>query len=168
MKRDPFLTLFLALLMSGLGLSQARPPLVDEMGFADSILVNGKIVSMDDRTTVPDTPGHIFEARGMDFWTPIYSLITRRIPRTGIFGNVKGREDIVLLPEEAIDRVSALKMATTWASEYMLAEDTIGTLEAGKYADFAVLEKDFFQHPGGRNPRRHPRRNDRPGRPNHL
>lgn len=88
-----------------------------------------------------------FEARGMDFWTPIYSLITRRIPRTGIFGNVKGGEDIVLLPEEAIDRVTALKMATTWASEYMLAEDTIGTLEAGKYADFAVLEKDFFSIP---------------------
>ena len=83
----------------------------------------------------------------MDFWTPIYSLITRRIPRTGIFGNVKGGEDIVLLPEEAIDRVSALKMATTWASEYMLAEDTIGPLEPGKYADFAVLEKDFFSIP---------------------
>ncbi len=53
----------------------------------------------------------------------------------------------MLLPEEAIDRVSALKMATTWASEYMLAEDTKGTQEPGKYADFAVLEKDFFSIP---------------------
>lgn len=82
-----------------------------------------------------------FEAAGMDFWTPIYSLITRHMPRRG------GLEDVVLLPEEAIDRVSALKMATTWASEYMLAEDTVGTLEPGKYADFAVLEKDFFTIP---------------------
>jgi len=40
-----------------------------------------------------------------------------------------------------------LKMATTWASEYMLAEDTVGTLEPGKYADFAVLEEDFFTIP---------------------
>ena len=56
MKRDPFLTLFLALLMPGLGLSQARPPLVDEMGIADSILVNGEIVSMDDR---PGRPNHL-------------------------------------------------------------------------------------------------------------
>ena len=90
-----------------------------------------------------------FEAAGMDFWTPIYSLITRRIPRKGIFGAPipEDGQDLVLLPEEAIDRVSALKMATTWASEYMLAEDTIGTLEPGKYADFAVLEKDFFSIP---------------------
>ncbi len=52
-----------------------------------------------------------------------------------------------ILPEEGIDRVSALKMATTWASEYMMAEDTIGTLEPEKYADFAVLDKDFFTIP---------------------
>jgi predicted amidohydrolase YtcJ len=29
----------------------------------------------------------------------------------------------------------------------MLAEDTLGTLEPGKYADFAVLDKDFFTIP---------------------
>jgi hypothetical protein len=29
----------------------------------------------------------------------------------------------------------------------MMAEDTIGTLEPGKYADFAVLDKDFFTIP---------------------
>ncbi|MCZ6768057.1 MAG: amidohydrolase family protein, partial [Acidobacteria bacterium] len=56
-------------------------------------------------------------------------------------------ESVTLLPEEAIDRVMALKMATTWASEYMLAEDTIGTLEPGKFADFAVLDRDFFTIP---------------------
>ena len=52
-----------------------------------------------------------------------------------------------MLPEEAIDRVTALKMTTTWASEYMLAEDTLGTLEPGKYADFTVLDRDFFTVP---------------------
>jgi predicted amidohydrolase YtcJ len=56
-------------------------------------------------------------------------------------------EVVVLGPEEAIDRVTALKMVTTWGSEYMLAEDTIGTLEAGKLADFAVLDRDFFAIP---------------------
>ncbi len=29
----------------------------------------------------------------------------------------------------------------------MLAEDTMGTLEAGKLADFAVLDRDFFNIP---------------------
>jgi len=29
----------------------------------------------------------------------------------------------------------------------VLAEDTLGTLEPGKYADFAVLNKDFFTIP---------------------
>ena len=83
-----------------------------------------------------------FEARGNDFWTPIYELVTRNIPV------LRGSEErLPLVPEEAIDRVTALKMTTTWASEYMLAEDTIGTLEPGKFADFAVLERDFFTMP---------------------
>lgn len=50
-------------------------------------------------------------------------------------------------PDEAIDRVSALKMWTTWAADYVLAEDNLGSLEVGKYADFAVLDRDFFTIP---------------------
>jgi len=53
----------------------------------------------------------------------------------------------VLLPDEAVDRVTALKMTTNWAAEYVMAEDTIGSLEPGKYADFAVLDRDFFTIP---------------------
>ncbi|MEE2823209.1 MAG: amidohydrolase family protein [Acidobacteriota bacterium] len=82
-----------------------------------------------------------FEADGTNFWRPIYRLVTREITLPS------SSEKMVLQPKEAIDRVTALKMATTWASEYMLAEDTIGTLEAGKYADFAVLNRDFFTIP---------------------
>ncbi len=67
--------------------------------------------------------------------------MTRRIIKQGT------EEWVELVPEEGIDRVTALKMVTTWASEYMLAEDTVGTLEPGKYADFAVLEEDFFSFP---------------------
>ncbi len=95
-----------------------------------------------------------FEADFTDFWTTIYILVTRKIPkreRGGIADiaafNLPGKETFDLVPEEAIDRVTALKMTTTWGSEYMLAEDTLGTLEPGKYADFAVLDKDFFAIP---------------------
>ncbi len=83
-----------------------------------------------------------FEASGTDFWTPIHVLVTRKTRTSRTYP-----ESVLLLPEEAIDRVTAMKMATTWASEYMLAEDTIGTLEPGKYADFSVLDRDFFTIP---------------------
>jgi len=81
---------------------------------------------------------------GLDFWTPIYILVTRRAPMS--YGQSEWLEEPIL-PEEAIDRVTALKMATTWAAEYVLAEDTLGTLEPGKFADFAVLDRDFFTIP---------------------
>ena len=45
------------LLLSNFGLAQNRPPLVAQMGWADTILVNGKIVSMDDRSIVPKVVG---------------------------------------------------------------------------------------------------------------
>jgi len=54
---------------------------------------------------------------------------------------VNGR---TVLPEEKLDRVTVLKMWTTWASHYLLKEKAIGTLEVGKLADLVVLDKDFF------------------------
>ncbi len=58
-----FFALSLVLSLShGLGLALQIPDLVAEQGYADRILINGKIVTMDDWSTVPDEPGHIFEA----------------------------------------------------------------------------------------------------------
>ena len=51
----------------------------------------------------------------------------------------------VLAPDEAVDRVTAMKMATVWPSYYVLKEKEIGTLEPGKLADFLVLNKDYLQ-----------------------
>ena len=61
--------------------------------------------------------------------------------------NRKTRAGNLVAPQEAVDRVQVLKMATAWASEYVLKEDKIGTLEKGKLADFLVLNKDFFTVP---------------------
>ena len=85
-----------------------------------------------------------FEARGTDFWSPLYTLVTRKAENQS--PDAEG-EWIEVVPEEAIDRVTALKMATTWAAEYVMAEDTLGVLEPGKYADFAVLDQDYFTIP---------------------
>ena len=40
-----------------------------------------------------------------------------------------------------------MKMMTCWPSYYMLREDKIGTLKPGKWADFVVLNKDYFSEP---------------------
>ena len=53
----------------------------------------------------------------------------------------------VVAPEEAIDRVTLLKMGTVWASHYVLKEKELGTIEPGKYADLLVFNKDYFTVP---------------------
>ena len=50
-------------------------------------------------------------------------------------------------PEERVDRATALRMATTFASEYILKADKLGTLESGKLADLVVLDKDYMTIP---------------------
>jgi predicted amidohydrolase YtcJ len=67
--------------------------------------------------------------------TTINRLVTRE---------VNGR---VVLPDQRLDRVTALKLFTTWAPKYMLKENELGTLEVGKYSDFVVLDRDFFTIP---------------------
>ena len=54
---------------------------------------------------------------------------------------------------EKIDRVTALKMATVWASEYVLKEKVLGSLEPGKLGDLLVLNRDYFTVPEGRSAR---------------
>ena len=49
--------------------------------------------------------------------------------------------------KEAVDRVTVLKMWTKWASEYVQKEEDLGSLEAGKFADFVMLDKDFLTIP---------------------
>ncbi len=56
-------------------------------------------------------------------------------------------EGKVYTGRERIDRVLALKMATSWAAEYVLRENVLGSLERGKYADLMVLNRDYFTVP---------------------
>ena len=49
--------------------------------------------------------------------------------------------------EEAVDRVTVMKMATSWAAEFVMREDVLGRLQPGKLADFVVLSKDYFTIP---------------------
>jgi len=49
--------------------------------------------------------------------------------------------------KESIDRVQALKTATSWAAEYVQRGNLLGTLERGKFADLLVLSSDYFTVP---------------------
>ncbi len=54
------------------------------------------------------------------------------------------REGKVIAPDQRINRIWALKTATTWAPYYLKMEKKLGTLETGKFGDLVVLDKDYF------------------------
>jgi predicted amidohydrolase YtcJ len=53
----------------------------------------------------------------------------------------------IWVPEEKLDRISALRGWTTWAAESVLREHDLGSLEKGKLADLIVLDRDYFAIP---------------------
>lgn len=70
------------------------------------------------------------------YWSAGYDLISRK--------NDYGK---MVAPEEAIDRITLMKMSTIWPAEYVLRENELGSLETGKLADLVVLNKDYFTVP---------------------
>lgn len=71
--------------------------------------------------------------------TPFFYLYLA-MSRKSRAGNVHG-------PQERVDRAIALKSATIWGSYYVLREDKLGSLEPGKFADFFVIDRDYFTIP---------------------
>ncbi|MGK0297811.1 MAG: putative amidohydrolase YtcJ [Gammaproteobacteria bacterium] len=64
-------------------------------------------------------------------------MIERFVTRTDDEGKVWGAD-------QAINRLTALRMLTWNAARFIGEEDSIGSLEAGKWADIAVLNGDFM------------------------
>ena len=73
---------------------------------------------------------------GIKPFSGLATLITRKDEGGKVWG-----------ARNAIDRKTALMMATRWASEYVLRQNVLGSLEAGKWADIVVLDKDFLTVP---------------------
>jgi predicted amidohydrolase YtcJ len=87
---------------------------------------------------------------------PIRSTLEAGVPVTtessGFAANVPfltrtNRNGVVVSPNERIDRNTLLKMMTNWAARFAMKEDVLGSLEPGKWADFIVLNKDYFEGP---------------------
>jgi len=53
----------------------------------------------------------------------------------------------IVMPEEAVSRATALRLYTTKAAEWLFAENVAGSLEPGKFADFTVMDRDYFAMP---------------------
>ena len=58
-----------------------------------------------------------------------------------------GFQDEGWYPEEAVSRENALKMFTYWPAYAAFMEDDLGTIEAGKLADFTVFDRDLMTIP---------------------
>ena len=72
----------------------------------------------------------------LTYFQVLYSGITRK----DMNGNV-------IAPQQAISREAMLKSATLWAAYGTLREDVLGSLEPGKWADLAVLNRDYLTVP---------------------
>jgi predicted amidohydrolase YtcJ len=49
---------------------------------------------------------------------------------------------VVYAAQEVVDRPTALLMMTRWGAYYIEREKVLGTIEAGKWADLTVLDKN--------------------------
>ena len=94
--------------------------------------------------------GEIFQPDPETYFDLMDVYVNREIAKGG---NVRrtapenfGEGDIYT-PEEGVDRVVAMKLFTYRSAEFHYAESKIGSLEVGKYADFAVIDKDFLSGP---------------------
>jgi predicted amidohydrolase YtcJ len=55
-------------------------------------------------------------------------------------------------PEQAVSRMEALRMLTEWPAYAAFEEKRRGTLEAGKWADMTVFDRDLLRCPEGEIP----------------
>ena len=66
-------------------------------------------------------------------WEDIETLITRKDATGKVWG-----------PDQGLDRVTALKVATQNGANYVLKGDKLGSIEPGKLADLVVIDRDYL------------------------
>jgi predicted amidohydrolase YtcJ len=113
-------------------------------------------------TAEPNIIDTFYGPEGYEFLAPMRSLIDAGV-RVAAETHSAGPPDLMFrhmplfvtrtaagrtsAPEEAVDRVVAMKLFTYQNAASMLAEDFIGSLEVGKFADFAVIENNYLEQP---------------------
>jgi predicted amidohydrolase YtcJ len=74
----------------------------------------------------------------------IHVAVNRVMPPSYPYGNGNGE---VFLPDERVDLATALAAFTMGSAYVNHLDDVTGSIEVGKYADLAVVDRDLFAHP---------------------
>ncbi len=70
--------------------------------------------------------------------------MNRLIPPSYLYGNMS---DEVFLPDERLDLATSIAAFTMGSAYVNHLDDVTGSIEVGKYADIAVVDRDLFAHP---------------------
>jgi hypothetical protein len=113
-------------------------------------------------TYEPNVIDTFYGPEGYEFLAPMKSLIDAGV-RVAAETHSAGPPDLLFrhmplfttrtaagrtsAPEESVDRVVALKLFTYANAAALLAEDYIGSIEVGKFADFAIIENNYLEQP---------------------
>ena len=85
--------------------------------------------------------GTDFSSLPQDPWPLMEGMVHRRNPW------VPESESKPNNASQAITLEEAIKVYTLWGAHALLAEDNIGSIETGKYADFVVLDRNLLEIP---------------------
>ncbi|MDR3301981.1 MAG: amidohydrolase [Spirochaetaceae bacterium] len=115
-----------------------------DMNMAEDRVGPVRILSSYAWRTIVDLGGYI--ANGTDApvelvnpYYNLYAAVSRQ--------DRSGQPPSAWYPEQALRREEALRSYTIWGAHAIFAEGNRGSLEAGKYADFVVLDRDYMTCP---------------------
>ena len=74
----------------------------------------------------------------------IHVAVNRVMPPTYLYGNGNAE---VFLPDERLDLATAIAAFTMGSAYVNHLDDVTGSIEVGKFADLAVVDRDLFAHP---------------------
>ncbi|MCB9399230.1 MAG: amidohydrolase [Acidobacteria bacterium] len=83
--------------------------------------------------------GSDFPVEGVSPWDGLYAAITTQ--------DKQGHPPNGYRPDQKLKREEALLGFTLWAAYGAFQEDQLGSLEVGKFADFVVIDRDYFTCP---------------------
>lgn len=119
---------------------------VSDMAWTESRLGAGRMKQSHRYRDLVERCGWV--ANGSDF--PIEKADPLRGFRAAVFRkDDRGKPDGGWMSDQRLDRAQALKAMTIWAARANFEEDSRGSLEAGKWADIVLLDKDLLEDDEG-------------------